>query len=130
MSVPSRQAAVLRAIAAHDVPFAWGQHDCVTFALRVVEQLRGEQLMRPTWSSADEADAEIAARGGMHAAITAMLGPSYDPRETPPADGDVVLVQVPGFAMAAVWAGRGPVGASSRGIVRLPPSRAIAAWRT
>lgn len=130
MSVSARQAAVLRAIAAHDADFAWGEHDCVTFALDVAEQLRGTPLMHRTWRTADEANAEIQARGGMHAAISAVLGDSYDPQTSSPADGDVVLVQAPGFEMAAVWAGRGPVGASSRGIVRIVPSRAVAAWRT
>jgi hypothetical protein len=130
MSVGARQAAVLRAIAAHDAEFSWGQHDCVTFALDVAEQLRGAPLMPRSWRSADEANDEIRARGGMHAAISAVLGDSYDPQVTRPADGDVVLVQAPGFEMAAVWAGRGPVGASTRGIVRIVPSRAVAAWRT
>jgi hypothetical protein len=124
-----RRSAVLRAIAAHDAPFAWGEHDCVTFALDVVAQLRGVRPVLPTWRTAAEADAEIAARGGLHAAISGVLGDAYDPAHAAPRDGDVVLVRAPGFEMTAVWAGRGPIGPSSRGLVRLSPARAVAGWR-
>lgn len=126
----TRRAAVMRAIAAHDVPFAWGAHDCATFAAAVVAELRGAPAVEPTWRTAEQAEAELQARGGLQAAITAVLGDPYDPQLEQPADGDVVLVRAPGFEMAAVWAGAGPVGVASRGLVRLSPRRAAAGWRT
>ena len=126
----TRRAAVLRAIAAHDVPFAWGEHDCATFAAAVVAELRGAAPVEPTWRTAEQAEAELHARGGLLAAITALLGPPYNPQLEQPVDGDVVLVRASDFEMAAVWAGKSPIGVASRGLVRLSAHRAAAGWRT
>lgn len=126
----TRRAAVMRAIAAHNMPFAWGEHDCATFAAAVVAELHGASPVEPTWRTAEQAEAELHARGGLQAAITGVLGDPYDPQVEQPADGDVVLVRAGDFEMAAVWAGPGPVGVARRGLVRLSARRAVAGWRT
>ena len=128
-ALSDRQRTVLRVIAAHSGAFEWGVRDCVTLAADVVHAIRGARVIDYSWRTDDEAEAELARRGGLHAAVTDCLGAAYDPRETQPDDGDVVLVRLRGFEMLAVWAGIGPIGPASKGLHRLDPARAVAGWR-
>ncbi len=128
-ALTERRSAVLRVLAAHSGEFEWGVRDCVTLAADVVHAIRGERVIDYSWRTDDEAEAELARRGGLQAAVTDCLGAAYSPRETRPEDGDVVLVRLRGFEMLAVWAGVGPIGPASKGLHRLDPAHAVAGWR-
>lgn len=127
-TIEMRRAAVVQAVSEHAGAFSWGERDCVTFAARVVELIRGAPVVVPTWRTHNDACDEIDARGGLAAAITSLLGAPFDPRARSPVCGDVVLVHAPGFAMCAVWANGSPIGITSHGIGRLSAARVAFAW--
>ncbi len=128
-ALTDRQRALLRVIAEHSGPFRFGVRDCATLAADVVGAIRGARPVEFTWASDEDAIAEIERRGGLHAAVTEVLGPAYDPQLEQPEDGDVVLVQLRDFEMLAVWARNSPIGPASQGLHRLDAKHAIAAWR-
>ena len=73
------------------VPFAWGVSDCVQLAAGMVERVRGANpLGELTYSSEIEAKRVLVERGGLEAAVTAVLGPMQRDRRLC-GDGDIVL---------------------------------------
>lgn len=108
-------------------PFAWGAQDCVTFAAGAVHALTGNDPLAslPRWSSEREALAELARRGGLIEAVSAVLD------ELPRAwahRGDVGAVEVDGGLSLMVIEGLTLVGPGPDGLIRLPRAHMIAAW--
>lgn len=124
-----RRQAVARVIAEHSAPFAWGVRDCVTLAADVVRTIRGAAPVEITWTSEEQAQREIALRGGFVAAIAGVLGDPYDPQVEAPEDGDIVLVRIGGTELLSVWAATSPIAPVRNGLRRVHPRHAVLAWR-
>lgn len=114
--------------------FAWGVHDCCTFAADCVHALTGRDalLELPAWRTRDEAQALIAALGGLRQAVTGVLGvepaaPGYA------ATGDVVLAVDPfdpeAREILAVAHGGELLAPGARGLSVLPRSAALCCWK-
>lgn len=123
---PVRLAACIEA--ARFVPFAWGVHDCCTFADDAVIAVTGQSRMaglRGKYSTARGAAGVMRRHGGLDGAVTRMLGDPV-PRAR---RGDVVLFEsllgpALGVCVGPQIAARGPDG-----LVLLDMSAAQMAWR-
>jgi len=73
------------------MPFAWGSHDCVTFAAAWLTAL-GQEMILPTWRTETEADALLDERGGLQLAVQDILGLPSDPAFL--GRGDIALTWV------------------------------------
>lgn len=118
--------------ACETLPFAWGRHDCVTFAAGAVQAVTGWA----GWPAAPWADERAALRrvhrwGGWQAAVHAVLGA---PRAHVLAArrGDVLLLQVAGAGRwtqaLGVCVGDKALAAAPSGLARVPLHRAVCAW--
>jgi hypothetical protein len=119
---------------ARRTPFAWGRHDCCTFAADAVVAMTGEDAiaaMRGKYTTQQGAARHIARAGSLHALVARQIG---EPMQTPAlaGRGDVVLFemvepygpQALGICVGAHIAAPGP-----QGMVTLPITVATAAWR-
>lgn len=91
--------------AARERPFAWGTHDCVTFALDDLATLTAARLWTVDWDSAAAAGRAILRAGGLAAPWTDRLGPPSDNWRTI-RRGDVALVEGVSSAAGATALGR------------------------
>lgn len=114
--------------------FAWGVHDCCTFAADCVHLRTGRNVLRgfAAWRTQDEAQALIARLGGLRQAVTAALG--AEPVEPGFAGtGDIVLAVDPFDPAAreilAVAHGGELLAPGLRGLSVLPRSAALCAWK-
>lgn len=102
---PERLAAYLES--ARHTPFAWGSHDCGTFAGGCVLALTGANPLRAlgTWRSQLAAARVIQRHGGLPALVAQLLPPrasaAFGQR------GDVVCVDLAGQPTLGVLAGNG-----------------------
>lgn len=125
-------------MAARARPFAWGEHDCCTWAAECVQAVTGTDPLadlRGTWHSAEAAQAVLQRLGGLRAAVDARLGeplPSVHLAQR----GDVVLLAVGNTMALGVCMGRVAVAPGPDGLVRIDMAtqvgdqRPLAAWRT
>ncbi len=116
--------------AAHTQPFAWGKHDCCTFAADCVQAMTGVDLMerfRGRYTSA-----RGAIRAGAEAGYTALADIWNALPEIAPLTaqrGDVVLFEaVEGLAVAVVI-GHQAVAAGPDGVTLVPLELWLKAWR-
>lgn len=114
--------------AARDRPWAWGSHDCATFALACARAVAGGPTRWDHWFGVhdDEASAHalIAANGG----LAAMMGPGA--RGWKQAQrGDIALARHEATAVLGVVEG-GAVWVAARpaGVARLPLASVVCAW--
>jgi len=117
-----------------DVPFAWGSHDCCTFAAGAVEAMTGENPIPascPPCGSREDAFAILDEAGGLEA-LVGLLAVRNGWRAVPPAlarRGDLMI-----FAgkddgpLLAVNVGASAVGPTERGTITIPAGRAVKAW--
>jgi len=124
--------AEIRAVAG--VPFAWGRHDCITWAFRVVRRLGGPDLMALAGAWDDEAGAERAmlARGRDLAEAVASAATQAGMQEVPAAfaqRGDLVMLRTPQGPLCAICVGRTAMAAAlAGGVIPLPMTVATRAW--
>lgn len=111
----------------HSSAFEYGTHDCVCLARDAVEAVSGKRLRIGEWENEDEARREIAARGGLLAAIIDVLGM---PNASALNDGDIALVVPPmGEPMCGVWAaGRVVIRSYKNGLLRIPARWVTHSW--
>lgn len=112
--------------------FAWGEHDCVTFAARCWHARTGtDALAGFTWGSQAEAEALLAELGGLRAAVVSRLGEPVAPLLA--AMGDVVLARDPhaddGREVLAVCVGPHLVVPSARGRQVLQLAHGVCCWK-
>lgn len=114
--------------------FAWGVHDCCTFAADCVHALTGRDalLALPAWRTQDEAQALIASLGGLRQAVTGALGVApVEPGFA--ATGDVVLAVDPfdlqRREILAVAHGGELLAPGARGLAVLPRDAALCCWK-
>lgn len=110
--------------------FRWRRgHDCVSFAAACVAAQTGEDLLAdlPKWRNQAEADAVIAAQGGLEHALDARL-----PRIAPALAQRGDIASLPddsaiGIRLMVVE-GSTLVGPGLRGLERLPRAEMVMAW--
>lgn len=106
-------------------PFAWGEHDCVLFAVGWLEQVTGRDYLGPykPWSTALEAARKVAGAGGLETLFDAHLTP-INPHLA--ADGDLTLID----GTAYLFSGADVVSVGEHGLVFRSRLDAPRAWRT
>jgi hypothetical protein len=116
-----------------DTPFAWGVHDCVTFAIGWLELAREDLAPRDdlaprlAYGSAHEAARELGQQP-LAEAVEAWgelprIGVTFAQR------GDLVLLDVGGRQTLGLCVGGDAAGPSTHGIEFAPMTAAVAAWR-
>ena len=111
-------------------PFAWGQHDCVTFSAGAVEAMTGERVLPAAGRYRTAIGAARAVKriggGGLAAAVDTVLA------SVPPAlahRGDILLIDGSlglAFDRFAIMVGE---EGSTEGLIRRPRELATHAWR-
>ena len=115
------------------LPFAWGAHDCCLLVLDWIETVTGVRLAdtRGRYRDADSAAALMRERWGsddLMAVATRLLG---EPLASPllAGRGDVLAFRHGDGVWLGLCAGRTGVAVTRNGLVALPLSHAITAWR-
>lgn len=113
-----------------DKPFAWGTHDCVTFAAACVEAITGVNKLADigvTWSTELGAARAIKRLGfdNLGDAVASVL-----PEKARGQRGDIVLCQGQdeGYCFLAVLAHDKAVSPSEAGLLHIPKSQIIKAY--
>lgn len=110
-------------------PFAWGAHDCVTFAADAVMALTGEDPLkrfRGRWTSAQGAARLLERLGGLEKAVDAVLSPVAPALAQ---RGDVAAWRdEDGRLQLAIVEGETLVGPGLEGQARLPRAAMVLAW--
>lgn len=113
--------------------FKWGTWDCVTFAAAGVRARTGMDHLTPLglqWADAREASRLLVSRGGLRAAVTAVLGLPLGPLLAQ--TGDVVLAVDPHDPdereLLALCNGPHLVAAGRDGLTVLPLSAGRCCW--
>ena len=127
----SRETAYAKHIAdAFGRPFAWGAHDCATFAAGAIKAKCGRDVLGTmTWRSALEAARLLEQMGWLRAAVTSRLGAPISLLNAH--TGDPVLARDPddGRELLAVFHGDVLLAPAEPGMAYLPLSHGICAWR-
>lgn len=114
-------------------PFAWGAHDCVGFAIGWLAVVRPDLAPREELSGRlDYVDAAGAARQLHEISLRAVVDGWGQLVGIAPAQagrGDLVLVDIDGRASLAVNVAELACGPGPAGLVFVPMTAAIAAWR-
>jgi hypothetical protein len=114
-------------VAATAKPFAWGAHDCCTWAADAVQAITGIDHaadLRGTYSTQAQAGAVLAQHGGLRG-VAGRAGPAIRPLFARP--GDVGLLR-DGTPKLAVCAGDCWLVVGTHGLVRKPLQDAALAW--
>ena len=117
--------------AAEGRPFAWGKHDCCTFAAACVEAMIGRHPfpdMQGAYRTRREADAFLRKHGGLDALVDGLFAPC------PPLlarRGDLAtLPTARGPALGVVDTyGQHVIAAAQKGVLHQPLHAALKAWR-
>lgn len=127
---PSRLHDVIEA--ARETPFAWGSHDCCTFAAACVEAVTGRNVWPASRRYTTEQGAYRALRGLGDGYLTDTIDDILGPRKAPfrAGRGDIVAVHTPtGPGIAVVdLTGEWVVAPAQGGLSRLHLVEAFAAW--
>lgn len=112
------------------VPFQWGVNDCTLFAADSALAITGIDLAvnyRGTYNSQTGAARIIVEAGSLRNLVNQHMSPEINPKLAQ--RGDWVLVEQDGSEALAVCMGVNMVAAGHDGLVYLPMSLAITAWR-
>lgn len=122
-----RFAAYLRA--RREMPFAWGTHDCCTFAAGAVEAISGRNPMAAIAPYADERTAARMVRdaGGLTPLASSLLGDPVTPLLA--AVGDVVLLENGDRELLGICNGTTAIAAALDGMAAIEMTAALAAWK-
>lgn len=109
-------------------PFAWGTHDCVTFARGAIEAISDRRIeLAIDWHTAIEAEARLASLGGLQATTTRYLGAPMNWACL--SCGDVVLADWSLGDGLCVHDGAQLLAPGPSGLRRVPWSTARLGWR-
>lgn len=128
--LPDWQSRLAELIAARRAaPFAWGKNDCCTFACDCVRAMTGHDPARGLRGHRTAKDAAAALRdnGGLRALANARLGAAIAPAEAQV--GDIGLATVEGRPALVVCGGSAWTGPGKEGLVSVPMSSVMRAWR-
>lgn len=110
-------------------PFAWGRHDCVTFAAGAVKAATGIPILKSIksrWRSQRAALALIDSYGGLASAVDSLLSP-ISPAMARRGDVAAITLENGGHRLMVVE-GDYLVGPGPEGLIRQPRSEAVLAW--
>ncbi len=115
-------------------PFEWGVNDCALLAAAAVEAVSGDcPLHGLRWANGRGAARQIAAEGGLRAAVTARLGSEIAPELARAGDIGLVRMPAPGSEQQrdglAVCGGPHWFAPGPDGLVTLQRAEVLAAWR-
>lgn len=113
--------------ATRSLAFAWGVHDCCTFAAGAVLAITGRMVSMPAWADRREAVATLRRLGGLRAAATAAMGPMQPPARAQ--RGDVVLLCQRGRSLLGVCLGHVWAAPGAAGLAFGPMDEALGAWK-
>lgn len=114
----------------NDKPFAWGTHDCCTFAADCVLAMTGIDHLaahRGSYKTAAGAARRLAKVGGIEAGMIALLGEPIAPALAQ--RGDVVCFTSPLGDTAGICMGTHIAAAGENGITHTPMVQAYKVWR-
>jgi hypothetical protein len=117
--------------ARRNVPFAWGQQDCVLFAADAIQAMTDADPLadvRGHWGTATAAARLLKDRGGLAAAVRGVLGKPipYCLAQR----GDILLLElIDGELALGVCVGAEGVGPARNGLIWVPMDHAHMAWR-
>ena len=115
--------------AARGKPFAWGEHDCATFAADCIEAITGERPAMPAWTSARDAVRVLADEGGAVAAMIARFGSPIPPRIAQRGDVGVMDSDAETGAAFVVCLGDRWAAPGAQGLAFLAVDLVGSAWR-
>lgn len=129
---PERLAAIIAQ--ARDVPFVWGRHDCVHWAISVAEELTGQPFgpRLPDYDDAASALRALRSMGhdGLFEAVEAALGAPIPPARAQRGDLGMVPTHYDNWPLAlGVCLGLHVAVVGEQGLEYLPVGKAVAAWR-
>jgi hypothetical protein len=113
-----------------DTAFQWGVHDCTLFAADSAMAMTGVDLAaayRGTYEDIASAEQIIAAAGGFRELVEQNMGAGINPKLAQ--RGDWVLVETITGPALAVCMGINMIAAGPAGLVSIPMTEAITAWR-
>lgn len=118
---------------ARDTPFVWGEHDCALFAADTVLAMTGEDFaeqFRGTYSTALGAEKALRKAGfdSLWAYATHCFGTPLQDTLTA-RRGDLVLVETTNGPALSICFGPSAAAAGADGLVFLPTSHWVSAWR-
>lgn len=105
--------------------FVWGVNDCVTFAAGAVKATTGRELALPAWSGERAARRLLRERGGLQAAVDALL-PRVPVAKA--ARGDIGLIATGTGPALVVVMGEHVVGPRPSGLAFVTRGRLLCAW--
>lgn len=109
-------------------PFAWGVNDCALFAADCVLAMTGVDLAKDLRGlNALQASRYVRSCGGMSGVASKALGPACRVRDA--VQGDVLLVPAGKRKALAVHSGNGALLPGANGLMMVPLSVAVLAWR-
>lgn len=117
--------------AARSKPFAWGQHDCCTFAADCVQAMTGVDLMaefRGRYTSAKGA-VKVVAKAGHAALADAWCAALAEIAPLAAQRGDVVMFETDEGLAVGVVTGTQAVAAGPDGVTFVPLELWLRAWR-
>lgn len=110
-----------------DVPFSWGTNDCASFACDAVFSMTGERLAIPVVETPEAYVQLLQDSGPLGDIVTSYLGEPIHPAFAQ--RGDVVLLQVEQRDTLGICVGESLAGPGLDGLVLIPMSLAVSAWR-
>jgi len=116
--------------AARGKPFAWGSHDCATFAFDWVRRATGSDPVSELWGTYDSefgAGRILAPHGGIEGFATARLGERCPAAQAQ--RGDIVAVATESGPALGVCVGVRAAFVSPQGLAFLPLDKCEGAWR-
>lgn len=125
-------------LAARGRSFAWGMHDCCTWAAECVHAVTGQDVLadlRGRWRTEPEAAAVLRELGGLRQAVTQRVGTEPLPTVLLAQRGDLVLLALGNTQALGVCMGAFAVAPAEDGLARIDMTlaagdrRALLAWR-
>jgi hypothetical protein len=113
-------------------PFAWGKHDCCTFAAGAVHAMTGKHHMAEFRGKyKDEGTAQAAlqsiGKGSLYHTLRGKFGNPIKPAMAQ--RGDLMMADVEGTPALLICLGQVSVGPGPDGLVRLPTLSCNRGWR-
>lgn len=108
-------------------PFAWGTHDCCTFAAGAVFALTEQSVFTPAYSNAFEANSFMESVGGIEAWMTEQFGEPAAPLQG--RRGDIAMLALPDRELLSVVVGEEVVAPGEEHLLFYPIMTATKVWR-
>lgn len=116
--------------AAQDAPVVWGESDCSSWPAAWVRRITGRAVTLPAYASPVEAEALIAAAGGLDRLWSAALAPLGIFPTDAPVLGDVAIFRSR-LGQSGLIMAHGGIGyrRTDGGVHAISPRGLVAAWR-